>query len=143
MVALLLEANAWTGRCFPPGGLALNTENTVSPCYSRDHGREQRYPHSAFRTAKACRTAGPQPGLSRVAAALFQRLDRHKEAIDQYQAGVAPRTVCGHLVAGSGDFVSGRRQTKDALEAFTRAKSAGSLAPDLLGFVEQRLRQLQ
>jgi len=32
---------------------------------------------------------------------------------------------------------------KDAQEAFTRAKSAGNLTPDLLAFVEQRLRQLQ
>ena len=34
-------------------------------------------------------------------------------------------------------------QPKDALEAYKKAKSAGSLRPDLASFVDSKLRQLQ
>src|SRR5207302_9503717 len=77
------------------------------------------------------------------AAALFQRLDRHKEAIEQYQAALRLATSAGIWWLGLGISFQAVEQPKEALEAFTRANSAGNLAPDLLGFVEQRLRQLQ
>ena len=47
------------------------------------------------------------------------------------------------LVSSFAINMAASERRKDALEAFTRAKSAGNLAPDLLAFVEQRLRQLQ
>jgi len=89
MVALLLEAKRVTKPLFPPGGpRARHGEHRFRHAARAHYGREQRYPHGAFRPAKAPRTARPQPGLHAFAAALYQRLDRHKEAIEQYQAAL-------------------------------------------------------
>jgi len=33
--------------------------------------------------------------------------------------------------------------SKDALESFRRAKGAGNLTPELVSYVDQRIRQLQ
>jgi MSHA biogenesis protein MshN len=92
------------------------------------------------------RHAAPQdrnPDFHAFEAALYQRLDRHKEAIDQYQAALRLAPSAGVWWLGLGISFQAVARRKDALEAFTRAKSAGNLAPDLLSFVDQRLRQLQ
>ena len=83
------------------------------------------------------------PDFHAFAGALYQRLDRHKEAIEQYQAALRLAPSAGVWWLGLGISLQAVGRAKDAQEAFTRAKSAGNLAPDLLGFVDQRLRQLQ
>ena len=83
------------------------------------------------------------PDFHAFAGALYQRLDRHKEAIEQYQAALRLAPSAGVWWLGLGISLQAVGRPKDAQEAFTRAKSAGNLAPDLLGFVDQRLRQLQ
>jgi len=44
---------------------------------------------------------------------------------------------------GLGISLQAAEQPKEALDAYTRAKSAGNLAPELLAFLDQRLKQLQ
>jgi MSHA biogenesis protein MshN len=83
------------------------------------------------------------PDFHAFAGALYQRLDRHKEAIEQYQAALRIAPSAGVWWLGLGISFQAAGRPKDAQEAFTRAKSAGNLSPDLLSFVDQRLRQLQ
>ena len=77
------------------------------------------------------------------AAALYQRLGRHKEAIEQYQAALRIAPSAGVWWLGLGISYQAFEQPREALDAYQRAKSTGNLAPGPLAFVDQRLKQLQ
>ncbi len=76
-------------------------------------------------------------------AALLQRLGRHKEAVASYQAALrlAPRTAL--WLMGMGISLQAENDEAAALDAFQRAKAAGGLSPELIAFVDQRMKQLQ
>lgn len=76
-------------------------------------------------------------------AAVLQRLGRHAEAADEYQIALklAPQSAAWWIGLGISQENVERR--KEALVSFKRAQSIGGLSPDLVSFVEQRLRQLQ
>jgi MSHA biogenesis protein MshN len=76
-------------------------------------------------------------------AALLQRLGRHKEAVASYQAALrlAPRTAL--WLMGMGISLQAENDEAAALDAFQRAKAAGGLSPELMAFVDQRMKQLQ
>jgi MSHA biogenesis protein MshN len=76
-------------------------------------------------------------------AALLQRLGRHKEAVTGYHAALKLAPGAGVWWMGMGISLQADNRGKEALEAFRRAKSAGGLSPDLLAFVDQRVKQLQ
>jgi MSHA biogenesis protein MshN len=76
------------------------------------------------------------------AAALYQRLGRHKEAGDEYQKALRLAPQSGAWWVGLGISLESQQRPKDAGEAFRRARSAGSLTPELAGYVEQRLKAL-
>jgi MSHA biogenesis protein MshN len=82
------------------------------------------------------------PDFHAFAGALYQRLGRHKEAIEQYQSALRLAPSAGVWWVGLGISLQATEQPKEAAEAYTRAKSAGNLAPELLSFVDQRLKQL-
>jgi len=76
-------------------------------------------------------------------AAVLQRLGRHKEAVASYEAALklAPRTALWWM--GMGISLQADNRGDQALGAFQRAKAVGGLSPDLLAFVDQRVKQLQ
>ena len=76
-------------------------------------------------------------------AALLQRLGRHKEAVASYQAALrlAPHTAL--WLMGMGISLQAENDQAAALDAFRRAKAAGGLSPELIAFVDQRMKQLQ
>jgi MSHA biogenesis protein MshN len=76
-------------------------------------------------------------------AAVLQRLGRHKEAVSEYQAALALAPRAGLWWMGMGISLQADNRGTEALDAFNRAKSAGGLSPDLLAFVDQRMKQLQ
>jgi MSHA biogenesis protein MshN len=76
-------------------------------------------------------------------AALLQRLGRHKEAVAGYQAALRLAPRAGVWWMGMGISLQADNHSAEALDAFTRAKSAGGLSPDLLSFIDQRMKQLQ
>jgi MSHA biogenesis protein MshN len=145
MVALLLEAKRVDEAAASlREALALNTENTgFAMLLARIMVESNDIPTALFVLQRHAAPPDRNPDFHAFAAALFQRLDRHKEAIEQYQAALRLAPSAGIWWLGLGISFQAVEQPKEALDAFTRAKSAGNLAPDLLGFVEQRLRQLQ
>jgi MSHA biogenesis protein MshN len=145
MVALLLEAKRVDEAAASlQEALALNTENTgFAMLLARIMVESNDIPTALFVLQRHPAPPDRNPDFHAFAAALYQRLDRHKEAIEQYQAALRLAPSAGIWWLGLGISFQAVEQPKEALEAFTRAKSAGNLAPDLLGFVEQRLRQLQ
>jgi hypothetical protein len=76
-------------------------------------------------------------------AAVLQRLGRHKEAVSGYQAALRLAPRAGLWWMGMGISLQADNRSAEALDAFKRAKSAGGLSPDLLAFVDQRMKQLQ
>jgi MSHA biogenesis protein MshN len=76
-------------------------------------------------------------------AAVLQRLGRHKEAVTGYQAALNLVPGAGVWWMGMGISLQADNRGKEALDAFRRAKSAGGLGPDLVAFVDQRIKQLQ
>jgi len=76
-------------------------------------------------------------------AAVLQRLGRHRDAVTEYQAALRLAPRAGLWWMGMGISLQGDNRGAEALEAFKRAKSAGGLNPDLLAFVDQRMKQLQ
>ncbi len=145
LVALLLEAKRVDEAAVSlQEGLALDTENTgFAMLLARIMVESNDIPTALFVLQRHPAPPGRNPGFHAFAGALYQRLDRHKEAIEQYQTALRLAPSAGVWWLGLGISFQALEQRKDALEAFTRAKSAGNLAPNLLDFVEQRLRQLQ
>ena len=76
-------------------------------------------------------------------AAVLQRLGRHKEAVSAYQAALRLAPRAGLWWMGMGISLQADSRSAEALDAFRRAKSTGGLSPDLLAFVDQRMKQLQ
>jgi len=145
LVALLLETKRVDEAAASlREGLALNAGNTgFAMLLARIMVERNDIPAALIVLQRHAAPADRNPDFHAFAAALYQRLDRHQEAIEQYQRALGLAPSAGVWWLGLGISFQAVEQRKDALEAFTRAKSAGNLAPDLLAFVEQRLRQLQ
>lgn len=76
-------------------------------------------------------------------AALLQRAGRHTEAIEEYRAAVRLVPAAGVWWMGLGLSYEANEQRSEALDAFSRARDTGSLAPDVGGFVERKIQALR
>lgn len=145
LVALLLEARRVDDAAgVLEEGLAVNTENTGFAMLLARIMVERNDVAGALAVLQ--RHAAPpdrNADFHAFAAALYQRLGRHREAIEQYLTALRLAPSAGIWWVGIGISYHALQRQKEALDAFTTAKSAGSLAPELLTFVDQRLRQLQ
>ncbi len=74
-------------------------------------------------------------------AALLQRQGRHGEAIEHYRQALR-RSPSAVWQMGLGISLQAENRYQEAREAFSRARAANTLSPELQAFVEQRLRQL-
>ncbi len=76
-------------------------------------------------------------------AALLQRSERHKEAIEHYQSALRSNPASGPWLLGLGMSFQADGQNARAADAFRRARASGGLSPELQAFAEQRLKQVQ
>ncbi|MFA7239198.1 MAG: tetratricopeptide repeat protein [Sulfuricellaceae bacterium] len=83
--------------------------------------------------------AAANAGFQAFLAALLQRAEQHKKAIEHYQAALRLMNS-GAWQVGLGISLHAENRSAEALEAFGRAKASGDLTPDLSVFVEQQLR---
>lgn len=145
LVALLLEAKRVDeAATLLQDGLAVNPDNTeFAMLLARVMVEGNDVPKALFVLQRHAAPPDRNPDFHAFAAALYQRLGRHREAIDQYQTALRLAPSAGVWWVGLGISLQAAERPKDAAEAFTRAKAAGNLAPELASFVDQRLRQLQ
>lgn len=76
-------------------------------------------------------------------AVLLQRTGNHADAIDQFVAAVQLAPHHGPYWVGLAMAQQATGRKVEAADAFQRAKASGTLGPDLVALVDQRLRQLQ
>jgi MSHA biogenesis protein MshN len=145
LVALLLEAKRVDETAVVlQQGLLVNPENTgFAMLLARIMVERNDVSNALFVLQRHAAPPDRNPDFHAFAAALYQRLDRHKEAIDQYEAALRLAPASGVWWVGLGISLQAAERPNEALDAYTRAKSAGNLAPELLSFVDQRLRQLK
>jgi MSHA biogenesis protein MshN len=145
LVALLLEAKRVDeAASILQDGLAVNPDNTgFAMLLARIMVERNDVSGALFVLQRHAAPPDRNPGFHAFAGALYQRLDRHKEAIEQYETALRLAPSAGVWWVGLGISLQASERSKEALEAYARAKSAGNLAPELLSFVDQRLRQLK
>lgn len=98
---------------------------------------------TALATLQRNPPAGENADYHGFLAALLQRGERHKEAIEQYHAALRVNQNAGPWLLGLGISLQADNQPARAAEAFRRARQNGNLSPELQAFAEQRLKQLQ
>ncbi len=75
-------------------------------------------------------------------AGALQRQQRHREAAEQYQAAVRSVPNNGVWLMGLGISLQAEKRNDEALDAFRKARGAGSLTPELQAFVDRKFQQL-
>jgi MSHA biogenesis protein MshN len=145
LVALLLEAKRVNeAATVAQEGLALNPGNAgYAMLLARIMVERNDVPGALALLQKHAAAGSANPDYHAFTAALYQRLDRHKEAIDEYRTALGLAPLAGVWWVGVGISYQAVAQPREAFEAFSRAKAAGNLTPELAGFVDQRLKQLQ
>jgi MSHA biogenesis protein MshN len=145
LVALLLEAKRVDeAATVLQDGLAANPENTAfAMLLARILVERNDVSNALFVLQRHAAPPDRNPDFHAFAGALYQRLARHKEAIDQYEQALRLAPSAGVWWLGLGISLQAAERPQEAQQAYTRAKSAGNLAPELLTFVDQRLKQLQ
>ncbi|MRV71494.1 tetratricopeptide repeat protein [Duganella sp. FT92W] len=86
--------------------------------------------------------AGNNPDYLAFLAGALQKGQRHKEAVEQYQAALRLMPQNGVWWMGMGISLQADKRNGEAADAYQRAKASGSLSPELASFVERKLAQL-
>ena len=76
-------------------------------------------------------------------AALYQRGNRHGEAIEQYETALRLTSTVGAWWIGLGISQEAAGRPKDAAASFRRGKATGGLNEELVAYVDRRLKQIQ
>jgi MSHA biogenesis protein MshN len=76
-------------------------------------------------------------------AALLQRDERHKDAVEQYMLALRKMPQNGLWWMGLGISLQAERRNAEAQEAYRRARASNVLSPELAAFVDSRLAQLR
>ncbi len=83
------------------------------------------------------------PELQSARGTALQRLGRHAEAADAFQASLRSEPQNGAAWVGFGISLESLGRKSEAAEAFRRAAATGTLSTEVRGYAEQRARQLQ
>lgn len=74
-------------------------------------------------------------------AGALQREERHGEAVEQYRQALRTAPQNGVWWMGMAISLQAEKRTPEAVVAYQKARDSGSLSPELLGFVDRKLKQ--
>jgi MSHA biogenesis protein MshN len=145
LVALLLEGKRLDeAAAVLRDGLALEPSNTGFAILLARTLVERNDVNGALALLqKHAPAAQTSPEFHAFAAALYQRLERHGDAVSEYQAALKLAPNAGVWWIGLGISQQALNRPKEAADAFQRAKSSGNLAPELVVFTDRRLNLLK
>lgn len=123
-------------------GLAIQPDNTAFALTLARIQVERANISGALATLQQHMPADENPDYHAFLAALLQKTEQHKAAIEQYQIALRSNPTAGAWLIGLGISCQADQQIARAQEAFQRARQS-KLSPELQAFVDQRLRQLQ
>jgi MSHA biogenesis protein MshN len=86
--------------------------------------------------------AGQQADYQAFLAALLQRQERHKDAVEHYQIALRQTPNNGLWWMGEGISLQALQRNVEAKEAYKRALGTQTLRPDLQDYVQQKLKGL-
>ena len=143
LVALMIEARRVDEAAVVlQSGLAANPDNVgFAMLLARILVDRNQIPDALAVLQRHAAPPDRNPDFHAFAGALYQRLGRHNEAIQQYESALRLAPSAGVWWVGLGISLQAADRRKEAADAYGRAKSVG-LSTELLAFVDQRLKQL-
>lgn len=143
LVALLLEGKRGAdAERVLQDGLKLRPEQTAFAMLLARLQVERGAAEQAMATLeKSLPYADEQADYQAFVAALLQRQDRHKEAVNHYQIALQLVPGNGVWLMGYGISLQALQRNEDARDAFRRALDSQTLGPDLQRFVQQKLNK--
>lgn len=144
MVSLLLEnkRNADAERVLQEGLQDKPQQSGFAMLLARLQVERNAVPLALETLQRTLPYAGTQPDYLSFVAALLQRVNRHKEAIDYYQKALQLKPQNGVWLMGLGISLRAEQRNDDAREAFKRALDSNTLNADLQAYVKQQLKEL-
>jgi MSHA biogenesis protein MshN len=144
LVALLLEGKrgADAERVLQEGLKSRPEQTGFAMLLARLQVERGALEQAATTLEKSLPYADNQADYQAFVAALLQRQNRHKEAINHYQIALQLVSGNGVWLMGYGISLQALQRNADAKEAFRRALDSQTLGPDLQKFVQQKLKSL-
>jgi MSHA biogenesis protein MshN len=124
-------------------GVALNPGNVRFASVLARVLLERRDYAGALEVVNGLKAGQGDPDILAVRGTALQRLGRHAEAVDAFQASARREPQNGAVWMGLGISLEALGKKTDAAEAFRRAAASGTLGNDARSYAEQRARQLQ
>jgi MSHA biogenesis protein MshN len=144
-VALLLEAKRMDeAAALLQEGIALNPANTAFVMLLARIMVERNDVAGALALLQQhAQSAAANAEFHAFAAALYQRLGRHGDAVTEYGAALRIAPASGVWWVGLGISQEAQQRSAEAAESFRRARDTGTLSAELAGFVERKLKALR
>ncbi len=125
-------------------GLARNPTNArFAMVLSRIRAGRGDYASAADLLARVHPSAADESDFHALRGAVLQKLGRHEEASQAYQAAVAGQPENGISWVGLGISLEALQRRPEAAEAFRRAVATGTLTAEVKNYAEQRARALR
>jgi len=143
-VAMLLEQQRFdAARRVLQDALAANPGQPMfALALARLHAEQREY-FAALEVMDKAGSVSRNADFQALRAAVLQRLNRHAEAVDAYQAAIKGAAQPATTWVGLGISLEAVGRKSEAAQAYRRALGSGPLAPEAREYAENRARALE
>jgi len=106
-------------------------------------GRDYASALDTLNRARARAGTEDNAAFNNLLAAVLQRLSRHREAVEHYQAALRASPDNGPAWIGLAISLENLQRRGDAAEAYRRALASEALSPETKKYAEQKVRELR
>lgn len=143
-VALLLEQQRTdAAQRVLRDALSFNAAHpTFALALARIHAEQRDYP-GALEVMDRAGSVGRNADFMALRGAVLQRMQRHKDAVDAYEAAVRGAPQPGTTWVGFGISLEALGRKAEAANAYRRSLGAGALSGEVREYAEARIRALE